>query len=200
MCFYCLPCCCCCCRPGQTEQKADDEIIVEAETRATLEEVEALEEVGEAEEGPQEGEVEVEETPETDAKESSPPVGENKGQTAARKILKHPKAKPAAKKSPRSQPKVFTGKAGALPPPPESACVGPPPPVESPPSPVGKGAYLVYSEEEGGRLKEVWSKEPLTGPGVLAHLMPAKEVSDFRFDKKKCTEILANNLQVRLKA
>lgn len=113
-----------------------------------------------------------------------------------------PKAKPrravspAAKRAPKSTPAFFTGKAAGLPPPPKESCVGPPPAVPEPGAPVGLGAYLVYTEEEGGRLKGQWSKSPLIGAGVLAYLRPGKEIADYKFEKKSAIEIYATDCEV----
>lgn len=115
-----------------------------------------------------------------------------------------PKAKPrkqvrpAGKRAPKSTPAFFTGKAAGLPPPPKEACVGPPPQVEAPAKPVEMGAYLVYTNAEGGKLTSQWSKTALTGAGVLAYLSPEKEVGDYKFEKKSAIEIHATNLEVSM--
>ncbi|OEH75604.1 KED, related protein [Cyclospora cayetanensis] len=119
------------------------------------------------------------------------------GSASAAKPKARPRklAKPAGKKAPKSSPTFFTGKAAGLPPPSKEACEGPPPEVEGPSVPVGMGAYLVYKDADGGKLLTQWSKEPLTGAGVLAYLRPEKEVGDYKFEKKSAIEVHATNCQ-----
>lgn len=145
---------------------------------------------------------------EDEAEEELEPVGVPEGEEVeAPKPKATPKAK--AKVKPRKQarpgkqaakssPAFFTGKAAGLPPPPKEACTGPPPEVDKPTVSPGLGAYLVYTDAEGGKLQTQWSKTPLTGAGILAYVRPEKEVGEYKFEKKSATEIHAINCQVRL--
>ncbi|KAL8434885.1 hypothetical protein ACSSS7_002851 [Eimeria intestinalis] len=106
--------------------------------------------------------------------------------------------RPSARKAPKSTPTFFTGKAAGLPPPPKEACVGPPPPVDEPATAVGLGAYLVYTDADGGKLTTQWSKTPLTGAGVLAYIRPGKEIGDYKFEKKSAMEVHASDCQASM--
>lgn len=172
-----------------------EEAQTEAAEEATTEGAEA-EEAGDAAEKYQEedkGEGEVAAASEAD--QTNAAAGPR---TAAAKPKPKPRrqVRPAGKKAPKSSPAFFTGKAAGLPPPPKEACVGPPPPVADPTFSVGLGAYLVYTDAEGGRLKNQWSKTPLTGSGILAYLCPEKEVADYKFEKKSAVEIYATDCEV----
>ncbi|CDI74243.1 hypothetical protein EPH_0032060 [Eimeria praecox] len=193
----------------QSQQKPEQHVVTTEEAPGAPAGKEAE---GEEKEGEKEHEAEAEgeaEEAEEGATAEPAEAGAAAGAAAARQeapaTLK-PQAKPkprravspAAKRAPKSSPAFFTGKAAGLPPPPKEACVGPPPEVPEPAAPVGMGAYLVYTDAEGGKLKGQWSKTPLTGAGILAYLSPEKEVADYKFEKKTAVEIYAANCEVNI--
>lgn len=191
-CYFCFPCCCCCCRPAGVQKGVDEgETVVPPDDQGA-----ALELAHEWQEEKAKQAEEVEEVEEAEevyevAEPSEPTKAAAKPKAKPRK-----QARPAGKKAPKSTPAFFTGKAAGLPPPPKEACTGPPPQVGEPSAPVGMGAYLVYTDAEGGKLKTQWSKTPLTGAGVLAYLRPEKEIGDYKFEKKSATEVHASDCQV----
>lgn len=177
-----------------TGEEAQTEAAEEAKTEAAeAEEAEDAADKYQGDEG--EGEVAAAADSEADQTNAAAAAGPR---TAAAKPKPKPRrqVRPAGKKAPKSSPAFFTGKAAGLPPPPKEACVGPPPPVADPTFSVGLGAYLVYTDAEGGRLKNQWSKTPLTGSGILAYLCPEKEVADYKFEKKSAVEIYATDCEV----
>ncbi|KAL8452197.1 hypothetical protein Emed_001504 [Eimeria media] len=187
--YFCLPCCCCCCRPETALKDVD-----EGETQVPPSE----------QAGPFDVSYEGEEEEEKPEEEAAPGevADEAVGETAAAQPKAKPKPRkqprPSAKKAPKSTPTFFTGKAAGLPPPPKEACVGPPPAVDEPATEVGLGAYLVYTDADGGKLTTQWSKTPLTGAGVLAYLRPAKEIGDYKFEKKSAIEIHASDCEAAM--
>ncbi|KAL8452308.1 hypothetical protein Emag_002427 [Eimeria magna] len=187
--YFCLPCFCCCCRPetafkdvdeGETQVPPSDQVGPFDVSYKGEEEEEEPEEEGAP------GEVADEAVEATAAPQA-------KAKPKPRKQLR-----PSAKKAPKSTPTFFTGKAAGLPPPPKEACVGPPPAVDEPATEVGLGAYLVYTDADGGKLTTQWSKIPLTGAGVLAYLRPAKEIGDYKFEKKSAVEIHASDCEASM--
>ncbi|KAL8431568.1 hypothetical protein Efla_000614 [Eimeria flavescens] len=179
--YFCFPCCCCCCRPDLAGKLVD-----EAETELVSEE---LTEAGQLHEG-----AEQEEEEEEEEEGAAAPAA-----AAKPKARPRPRKHPAAgKKAAKSGPSFFTGKAAGLPPPPREACEGPPPEAGEPAKPVGLGAYLVYTDAEGGKLTTQWSKTPVTGAGILAYLNPAKEIGDFKFEKKSAVEVHATGCQAAM--
>ncbi|XP_026192786.1 uncharacterized protein LOC34622203 [Cyclospora cayetanensis] len=193
--YFCFPCCCCCCRPVAASKEVDTSEIVVSSTEAQ-ESMEGMTQMESEEE-----EALVEETAGDEVAAAgvagAAAASGGTGSASAAKPKARPRklAKPAGKKAPKSSPTFFTGKAAGLPPPSKEACEGPPPEVEGPSVPVGMGAYLVYKDADGGKLLTQWSKEPLTGAGVLAYLRPEKEVGDYKFEKKSAIEVHATNCQ-----
>ncbi|CDJ37031.1 hypothetical protein, conserved [Eimeria tenella] len=202
--LWCCPCLADVCGSGSLKGVDEEETVVTGEEAQTEAAEEAKTEAAEAEEAEDaadkyqgdEGEGEVAAAADSEADQTNAAAAAGP-RTAAAKPKPKPRrqVRPAGKKAPKSSPAFFTGKAAGLPPPPKEACVGPPPPVADPTFSVGLGAYLVYTDAEGGRLKNQWSKTPLTGSGILAYLCPEKEVADYKFEKKSAVEIYATDCE-----
>lgn len=105
------------------------------------------------------------------------------------------KAKPQRKRAQI----VFTTSVAAPPPPPASACEGPPPSVKETTVPVGQGAYLVYNPENNGQLEVKYSKQAMSGSGVLAYIATDK-IPAFYFTKNDGIEVLLKDVSILLQS
>ncbi|KEG03360.1 hypothetical protein YYE_01384 [Plasmodium vinckei vinckei] len=91
----------------------------------------------------------------------------------------------------------FLGAAAAPSPPEEKHCVGPPPEVRKTKVNVSEGIYLIYSNENYGKLEIHYSKTGMKGSGVLAYIS-SDTIPDFYFDQKHSKQIILKNISTKM--